>query len=94
MTEGQSVGAAQSAAQAQVNPLTEAKADSLDELMSRDPFGYTKADRSAIVSVLRAQREVWAKAEAASPGGKKVAAPKAKAAKVPPPPVDLGDLGL
>lgn len=91
MTETVS-SAAQSAAQAQVNPLTEAKADSLDELMSRDPFGYTKGDRCAIVTVLRAQREVWAKAEAASPGGKKAAAPKA--AKVPPPPVDLGDLGL
>lgn len=74
--------------------------DSIDELFSRDPEGYTKgpdgspatgADMLAIVAGLRRQREIWEKAEAQ--GAKRAPNPKAGAvgkAKV----ADLSDLGL
>lgn len=82
------------------NPLLEARVDSIDELFSRDPEGYTKgpdgspatgADMLAIVGGLRRQREIWEKAEAQ--GAKRAPNPKAGAvgkAKV----ADLSDLGL
>lgn len=80
------------------NPLLEARVDSIDELFSRDPEGYTRGpdgspasgpDMQAIVAGLRRQREIWEKAEAA--GAKRAPATKAggKAAVA-----DLSDLGL
>lgn len=81
-----------------VNPLSEARVDSIDELFSRDPEGYTKGpdgttgtgpDMIAIVAGMRRQREIWEKAEAAgatrAPSAPKVGKPKV---------ADLGDLGL
>lgn len=72
--------------------------DSIDELFSRDPEGYTKGpdgtaasgpDMAAIIAGLRRQREIWEKAEAA--GAKRAPSPKASGkAKV----ADLSDLGL
>ena len=82
------------------NPLSEAKIDSIDDLFSRDPEGYTRSadgnpatgpDMLAIVAGLRRQREIWDKAEAA--GAKR--APSAKAGSSTKPKVaDLSDLGL
>lgn len=80
------------------NPLLEARVDSIDELFSRDPEGYTKGpdgspasgpDMQAIVAGLRRQREIWEKAEAA--GAKRAPSAKigGKSAVA-----DLSDLGL
>lgn len=83
----------------QPNPLLEARVDSIDELFSRDPEGYTKGpdgspasgpDMQAIVAGLRRQRDIWEKAEAA--GAKRAPSPKAGAAKAKV--ADLADLGL
>ena len=80
------------------NPLLEARVDSIDELFSRDPEGYSKgpdgspatgSDMLAMVAGLRRQREIWEKAEAM--GAKRAPAP-AKVGKVKP--VDLSELGL
>lgn len=82
------------------NPLLEARVDSIDELFSRDPEGYTKGpdgspasgpEMLAIVAGLRRQREIWEKAEAA--GAKRAPSPKAVStakAKIE----DLSELGL
>ena len=51
----------------QSNALAEATIDSLAELLSRDPEGYTRQDRTRVIEALRAQREKWAAAEAAAP---------------------------
>lgn len=53
--------------------LAEATTDSLAELMSRDPEGYSRQDLSRVVSALREQRERLALA-AASGGAKPKAA--------------------
>lgn len=80
------------------NPLLEARVDSIDELFSRDPEGYTCGpdgspvsgpEMLAIVAGLRRQREIWEKAEAQ--GAKRAPSPKA-AGK--PKPTDLAELGL
>lgn len=80
------------------NPLLEARVDSIDELFSRDPEGYTKGldgspasgpDMQAIVAGLRRQREIWEKAEAA--GAKRAPSLKAGAKAAV---ADLSDLGL
>jgi hypothetical protein len=82
----------------QLNPLLEARVDSIDELFSRDPESYTKgpdgsqasgADMIAIVAGLRRQREIWEKAEAA--GAKRAPSPKATSKTAV---ADLSDLGL
>lgn len=82
----------------QPNPLLEARVDSIDELFSRDPEGYTKGpdgspasgpDMLAIVAGLRRQREIWEKAEAQ--GAKRAPSPKAGAKAAV---ADLSDLGL
>lgn len=48
----------------QSSALSEASAESLSELMSRDPEGYTRIDRDKLVATLRAQRAKWEAAEA------------------------------
>lgn len=55
--------------------LLEADTDSLSEVMSRDPEGYSRQDRDRIVEALRTQRARIAAADLA--GGKKASAPKA-----------------
>ncbi len=81
------------------NPLLEARVDSIDELFSRDPEGYTKGpdgspasgpDMQTIVAGLRRQRAVWEKAEAA--GATRAPAPKKVSSKAAV--ADLSDLGL
>lgn len=81
------------------NPLLEARVDSIDELFSRDPEGYTKGpdgspasgpDMQAIIAGLRRQREIWEKAEAA--GATRAPAPKKAGSKTAV--ADLSDLGL
>lgn len=51
----------------QSTALAEAETDSLTEVMSRDPEGYSRQDRDRIVEALRAQRARLAAAEAAGP---------------------------
>jgi len=78
--------------QAAPSPLTEPSPVSLEELFSRDPFSYTKQDRTAIVTALRAMRTKWDELEAQ---GKKPKAQKVGAAtKEPAKAVDLSALGL
>jgi hypothetical protein len=81
-----------------VNPLSEARVDSIDELFSRDPEGYCKGpdgttatgeDMQRIIAGLRRQREVWEKAEAA--GATRAPNPKASGK---PKVTDLSELGL
>jgi hypothetical protein len=77
--------------QPQTSPLAEAKATSLEELFSRDPFEFTQQDEEAIVTELRKQRANW---EAAEKAGTSPAA-KARATKAAgKETVSLGDLGL
>ncbi len=82
------------------NPLLEARVDSIDELFSRDPEGYTCGpdgspasgpEMLAMVAGLRRQREIWEKAEAQ--GAKRAPSPKAGAVGKPKV-ADLSDLGL
>lgn len=49
----------------QSKALAEAKPDSLAELWSRDPEGYTRQDRDRTVAALREQRKRFEAAEAA-----------------------------
>lgn len=64
----------------QSNALAEATTDSLTELMSRDPEGYSRQDLGRIVQAMREMRVKWeagqvqAQAEA---GAKRRASPKA-----------------
>lgn len=70
------------------SPLSEANPIiSMQEIMSRDPEDLSRADRDAIVRVLRAARFEFAKQEALP----KVAKPKLKKLSGP---VKLSDLGL
>lgn len=75
----------------QSTAVAEATVDSLAEVMSRDPEGYSRQDRDRIVEFLRAQRARQAAADQAG-GSKPKAAPKlpltTKATK------SLGDMGL
>jgi len=75
--------------------LAEASEDSLSELFSRDPEGFTRQDRDQIVKALRAQRARFELAEAE--GKKAPRQPKAAAAAKPTSSttsLDLEDLGL
>lgn len=49
----------------QSSALSEAKTDSLGELLSRNPFDLTPEDRKKTVAALREQRARWELAEAA-----------------------------
>lgn len=70
------------------SPLSEANPIiSMQEIMSRDPEDLSRADRDAIVRVLRAARFEFAKQEALP----KAAKPKLKKLSGP---VSLKDLGL
>lgn len=51
----------------QSEALAEAEVNSLTELLSRDPEGYQKQNRTTIVSALRAMRAKWEKGEASKP---------------------------
>ena len=71
-----------------VNPLSEARVDSIDELFSRDPLDLSDRDLEAMVSELRRMRETW-------DSGKPAAKTGPKAPKAPKPPVPtLADLGF
>lgn len=59
----------------QSNALAEASPESLGELLTRDPFGYSRQDRDRVVADLRAMRAKWALAEAT--GGHRKTKPKA-----------------
>jgi len=61
----------------QSSALSEAHGDSLGELFSRDPEGYSQQDLDRVVGALREQRERWVKAEAEA-----AAKPKGRQAKV------------
>lgn len=76
----------------QSTALAEATTDSLTELMSRDPEGYSKQDLERIVAVMREQRDRLASTAASTP----VRAPRG-AAKVPvslKSAVGIGDMDL
>lgn len=73
----------------QSTALEEAKADSLGELMSRDPEGYSRQDRDRIIAALRANRERLAAADAAG-GTKRVSQAKVGSTVIEKP----EDLGL
>jgi hypothetical protein len=74
---------------AAASPLAEASVSSLDELFSRDPRGFARADRALIVAELRRQRANWTQDEAQ--GKKRASAKKAPGATTK---TTLADLGL
>lgn len=80
----------------QSTALSEALPDSLSELYSRDPEGFQRQDRDAIVRSLRAQRERLRAAELA--GGptraKKTAGVKTEASTPGTTTASSGDLGF
>jgi hypothetical protein len=66
----------------QSHALAEASPESIAELLSRDPEGYTRQNRNTIVLVMREQRVRWEAADAAEgakPRGRS-AGPKAQLA--------------
>lgn len=69
--------------------LAEASPESLAELFSRDPEGYSDQDLGKVIEALRAQRVRWAAAEA-TPKPQKEAAKKAKSLIATMNPEDLG----
>lgn len=60
--------------------LSEARPESLAELLSRDPEGYQKQDLDRIIEHYRAQAEKWKAADAA---GVKVRQPRSGPASAP-----------
>lgn len=62
----------------QSSALAEATIDSLAELMSRDPEGYSQQDLARVVTAMREQRERLALAST-QPGGKRPAPVKLSA---------------
>lgn len=76
----------------QSQALAEASSDSLAELLSRDPEGYSRQDRAQVVAALRAQRVRWEAAEAAAPAKRGPSGPKATLASTTSAKAD--DLGL
>jgi hypothetical protein len=76
----------------QSTALAEASPDSLSELMSRDPEGFSRQDLDRLVEALRAQRVRWQAAEAeAQASGKR---PNVRQPKVTASPASASDLGL
>lgn len=63
----------------QSRALAEATPESLAELLSRDPEGYSRQNRDTIVMVMREQRVRWEATEAAG-GPKQRSSPKAQLA--------------
>lgn len=68
--------------------------DSLQEVMSRDPEGYSRQDRDRIIAALRAQRERIASAETSGAVKKSKAAGGAKALLTTTATKNLDDMGL
>lgn len=63
------------------NALAEAAPESIAEMLSRDPEGYTRQNRNTIVSVMREQRVRWEASEAeAGPKKRGASSPKAQLA--------------
>ena len=92
MNEEQKAGAMAEGQIPQSQLLAEASEDSISELLSRDPFGFSKQDRAQIILIYRAQR---ARFEAAQAAGVKVPKqPKAQALKTSSSELDMADLGL
>lgn len=75
----------------QSSALSEASSESLGELLTRDPFGFTRQDRDRVVADLRVMRAKWALAEAT--GGNRRGA-KGASAKVDITKVSLNELDL
>lgn len=64
--------------------LAEVRANSLDELFSRDPLSLSDADLDKMIAIYREKREVWARSEAA----------KAPSKREAPKDLSLDDLGV
>lgn len=62
------------------NALAEAAPESIAEMLSRDPEGYTRQNRNTIVSVMREQRVRWEASEAEAPKKRGSSSPKAQLA--------------
>jgi hypothetical protein len=75
----------------QSTALAEADTNSLAELFSRDPEGFSELDRRKLVQALRAQRERWLLAEAGKGPRPKTGKALAQALK---PTETLEELGL
>jgi hypothetical protein len=91
MSNSTSTGTSTQIPQSQL--LEEASEDSLSELFSRDPEGFTKQDRTQIIMAYRAQRARFEAAQAQGakpPKQPKAQAPSAAAASQ----LDMEDLGL
>jgi hypothetical protein len=82
----------------QSSALSEAKPESLMEVLSRDPMGHSRLDRDRVVAELRERRKGWEAVEnagghkrpKAGAGGAAVALPRKKAAvKLLGPPVKM-----
>lgn len=74
----------------QSSALAEALPQSLDELFSRDPEGYSEKDLDRIIGALRDQRERWSKTEAE---GKQIKVARS-ARSGPKAPISADSLGL
>jgi hypothetical protein len=86
--------AAEQAAQASNRAaLSEPSVESLSDLFSRDPEGWSLVDRAAVVAAFREQRKRWEAVEAV--GGKKAPKPTAaRAVGLLHAPAAASDLGL
>jgi hypothetical protein len=75
----------------QSNALSEASAESLGELLTRDPFGFTRQDRDRVVADLRVMRAKWALSESMGTKKRSGASAKVDITKVK---IDLDTLDL
>ena len=80
--------------QNQPSPLAEADPKSLDELFNEDPLELTETDLAALVAEFRANRDKWAKEDAASQAQGRPRKSKEYKAKLPKGQLNLSDIGL
>lgn len=75
-------------------PLAEPDPKSLDELFNADPLELTDEDLDTLVAEYRANRELWAKEEAAAKTQGRARRPKEYKQKIPKGQLSLSDIGL
>lgn len=76
------------------NALVEASPESLSDLFSRDPEGYSNQDLDRIIEALRAQRARWQAAEAAGAKPASRSAKSAAARIITDPKATIEDMGF
>lgn len=80
--------------QNQPSPLAEADPKSLDDLFNEDPLKLTKPDLATLVAEFRANKDKWAKEDAAAQAQGRPRKSKEYKAKLPKGQLSLSDIGI